>query len=169
MLNVLFPYPSAVFVECVIRFHPHLVCWFGLFIILYTSHLHARVCVCVMSACVSACVCNCRFVCVSALCEKWCENASRGACVSSASNMRKICGTYLQYDTSQNDMTQPCYIWLIQPQPAEHLLTQQSSKKTGPRLKKCTVTLLKWSMWIWSKHLNVIFAVKFVSPFPPSS
>lgn len=134
---------------------------------LYESSLCARLCVCDVCVCERVCLQLQVCVCVSALCEKWCENASRGACVSSASNMRKICGTYLQYDTSQNDMTQPCYIWLIQPQPAERLLAQQSSKKTGRRLKKCAVTLLKWSVRIWSKHLNVIFAVKLVSAFLP--
>lgn len=109
------------------------------------SGFYVRVCKC-SSACVyvfaglfmnpvlyksSVCVCVCASasLCASALCEKWCENASRGACVSSASNMREICGTYLRYDTSQNDMTHPCYIWLIKLQPAKCVSKQQTITK----------------------------------------
>lgn len=95
---------------------------------------------------VCACVCVFATVCVvSALCERWCENASRAACVSSASNMRKICGTYLQCDTSQNDMTQPCYTRAIRAQPAGPFLKQrafQKKKKNRACLKLCVVALL---------------------------
>lgn len=98
---------------------------------------HPRVCMC-LQVCLwipfyishlCVCVCASASLCASALCEKWCENASRGACVSSASNMREICGTYLRYDTSQNDMTHPCYIWLIKLQPAKCVSKQQTITK----------------------------------------
>lgn len=93
-----------------------------------------------------------RFVCVcvvSALCERWCENASRRACVSSASNMREICGTYLRCDTSQNDMSQPCYIRATLVQPAGPFLKLRDSrgkkdkeKKNRACLKLCVVALI---------------------------
>lgn len=95
--------------------------------------------------CLSARVCVC--VCCSALCERWCENASRGACVSSASNMMEICGTYLQCDTSQNDVSQPCYIRATLAQPAGPFLKHRPyrGKKKGKNracLKLCVVTLI---------------------------
>lgn len=111
-------------------------------------------CLCISEEVIGAqeCVCVCAWVfatvCVaSALCERWCENASRAACVSSASNMRKICGTYLQSDTSQNDMTQPCYTRAMRAQPAGTFLKQRAfqrrkNKKNRACLKLCVVALL---------------------------
>lgn len=131
-MALFFLHTSAVFIECVLSFHPHLVLLIWP-VCVSLKKSSARVCVGAQE-CVCVCACVFATVCVaSALCERWCENASRAACVSSASNMRKICGTYLQCDTSQNDMTQPCYTRAMQPQPAgtflKHWAFQKKKKK----------------------------------------
>lgn len=62
----------------------------------------------------------------ASLCEKWCENTSRVACVSSASNMKEICGAYLKkwHEPKRRDSSA---LYLINKTPGELPVHKKSS------------------------------------------